>query len=215
MSLATLHLHVHYNEWYKCIFEGVVEWDFKEYLWKDRIACEKSRGVQLSHQCATEVSKGATGHIHLSRKLEKFSNSIPVNMPMVIQPLVRRWANVLMSACPKIGPTLANSKNSISVIIQLPKIWLACQPLTNIGPMLEWCWHYVPNIGPMLGQVDIGTLAQRRTNGWQMVGPTLAHRRPNIGMFMGMADWALQILAILNIFGNWNLVFRHIYANCG
>ena len=37
----------------------------------------------------------------------------------------------------------------------------------------------------MLGQVDIGTLAQRRTNGWQMVGPTLAHRRPNIGMFMG------------------------------
>ena len=38
----------------------------------------------------------------------------------------------------------------------------------------------------MLGQVDIGTLAQRRTNGWQMVGPTLAHRRPNIGMFMGM-----------------------------
>ena len=38
----------------------------------------------------------------------------------------------------------------------------------------------------MLGQVDIGTLAQRRTNGWQMVGPTLAHRRPNIGMFMGV-----------------------------
>ena len=61
----------------------------------------------------------------------------PVNMPMVIQPLVRRWANVLMSACPNIGPTLANSKNSISVIIQLPKIWLACQPLTNIGTMLE------------------------------------------------------------------------------
>ena len=93
---------------------------------------------------------------------------LPVNMPMVIQPLVRRWANVLMSACPNIGPTLANSKNSISVIIQLPKIWLACQPLTNIGPMLEWCWHYVPNIGPMLGQVDIGMLARRRTNGWQM-----------------------------------------------
>ena len=112
-------------------------------------------------------------------------NLCPVNMPMVIQPLVRRWANVLMSACPNIGPTLANSKNSISVIIQLPKIWLACQLLTNIGPMLEWCWHYVPNIGPMLGQVDIGTLAQRRTNGWQMVGPTLAHCRPNIGMFMG------------------------------
>ena len=38
----------------------------------------------------------------------------------------------------------------------------------------------------MLGQVDIGTLAQRRTNGWQMVGPTLAHCRPNIGMFMGV-----------------------------
>ena len=105
MSLATLHLHVHYNEWYKCIFEGVVEWDFKEYLWKDRIACEKSRGIQLSHQRATEVSKGVTGHIHLSRKLEKFSNS--------------------------------------------------------------------------------------------------------------MADWALQILAIYNIFGIWNFVFRHIYANCG
>ena len=95
-------------------------------------------------------------------------------MPMVIQPLVRRWANVLMSACPNIGPTLANSKNSISVIIQLPKIWLACQPLTNIGPMLEWCWHYVPNIGPMLGQVDIGTLAQRRTNGWPNIGPSSA-----------------------------------------
>ena len=124
----------------------------------------------------------------------------PVNMQMVIQPLVRRWANVLMSACPNIGPTLANSKNSISVIIQLPKIWLAWQPLTNIGPMLEWCWHYVPNIGPMLGQVDIGTLAQRRTNGWQMVGPTLAHRRPNIGMFMGYGHglWLSMRVIILH-----------------
>ena len=46
----------------------------------------------------------------------------------------------------------------------------------------------------MLGQVDIGTLAQRRTNGWQMVGPTLAHRRPNIGMFMG---WVLDSIAVL------------------
>ena len=38
--------------------------------------CEKSRGVQLSHQRAMEVSKGATGQIHLSHKLEKFSNSM-------------------------------------------------------------------------------------------------------------------------------------------
>ena len=44
----------------------------------------------------------------------------------------------------------------------------------------------------MLGQVDIGTLAQRRTNGWQMVGPTLAHRRPNIGMFMGTMGGAVS-----------------------
>ena len=70
-------------------------------------------------------------------RVKTMSSNGPVNMPMVIQPLVRHWANVLMSACPNIGPTLANSKNSISVIIQLPKIWLACQPLTNIGPMLE------------------------------------------------------------------------------
>ena len=45
----------------------------------------------------------------------------------------------------------------------------------------------------MLGQVDIGTLAQRRTNGWQMVGPTLAHRRPNIGMFMGLLGMSYSL----------------------
>ena len=111
-------------------------------------------------------------------------------MPMVIQPLVRRWANVLMSACPNIGPTLANSKNSISVIIQLPKIWLACQPLTNIGPMLEWCWYMSPtlarcwgrwtlvrwpNVAPMVGR----WLAQH----WPIVGPTL------VCLWGGTSSW--------------------------
>ena len=55
----------------------------------------------------------------------------------------------------------------------------------------------------MLGQVDIGTLAQRRTNGWQMVGPTLAHRRPNIGMFMGVF-----------LTSSWGKIYEFFYDNC-